>query len=816
MRKLKMFSGLLQEISFVAITWNPKSNCICREKNHFFSTEVHRRYQNNTYVTRIFLRVDQWSETTTHQRWQTNTMQHGELRTNGCPWFIGQLFKLSYTFISNIRIAGSSTLHPASTRSESTSSTVRGVGSLARIMGFPTPHLTKKGKRINCNISKYVPFVVPGLSTSSSASSSPVSSTPSSQDTVVNTENPATERSEIMSEESRWNPSHESAQTENQRKMTTTKNYEVIYYKMCQNGYRVSKRIQWIRLFSRINILPALLMNYQWGREQKVVPGPGKHSIKTHFPKDRNCDICLKTKINKDLLQKTSWYSRKNWWFNDYGSQSPWWRMWVSTWSSICCGGTRFGNSAVTILHMQNKNFSGNPEEPTEVPGADEEPKAIYTDNSLEFGKSCEELSWNHCTSTPHRSETNVIAERAARIIKEGTSAVLLQSGLGNEWWAHSMECYCYLRNIQDILSDGKTPYERRFGMPFNRPVILFGAMVEYHPISAKDQSRLHQFGTKVLPGIFLGYASFAGRIWKGDIMVADIEELEEMDASELRARRLNAKEVLTPQRSGNFIFPVADGTVKIFGRQQRQRTSTFTRDRPERREEQEIVQGKSNELHSPTSLQEDSTRDDEEAKSDFWTITREFIHRHHVEPRVKLYVPREESFPFPLKYTGRIVGENYWRLLERHWRKRIVRCMDRLHKFHFIERKATWRICMVRGWDLRGNKQPQDQTMYGQICGSICLMHRKRKQNKDGLSRNQSSTMPDNWEEYSSLNQTTKNSISQWKLLVESWKFRCLIKIALLQKAWIFSLITVLSTNSFRCRIILQRKEWTHSVTTI
>ena len=47
--------------------------------------------------------------------------------------------------------------------------------------------------------------------------------------------------------------------------------------------------------------------------------------------------------------------------------------------------------------------------------------------------------------------------------------------------------------------------------------------------------------------------------------MVADIEELEEMDASELHARRLNAKEVLTPQSSGNFIFLVAAGTVKIF-----------------------------------------------------------------------------------------------------------------------------------------------------------------------------------------------------------------------------------------------------------
>ena len=48
--------------------------------------------------------------------------------------------------------------------------------------------------------------------------------------------------------------------------------------------------------------------------------------------------------------------------------------------------------------------------------------------------------------------------------------------------------------------------------------------------------------------------------------MVADMKELEKMDASELHARRLNAKEVFAPQRSGNFIFPVADGKVKIFG----------------------------------------------------------------------------------------------------------------------------------------------------------------------------------------------------------------------------------------------------------
>ena len=31
--------------------------------------------------------------------------------------------------------------------------------------------------------------------------------------------------------------------------------------------------------------------------------------------------------------------------------------------------------------------------------------------------------------------------------------------------------------------------------------------------------------------------------------------------------------------------------------------------------------------------------------------ISGNFIYRHHDEPRVKLYSPREESFPIPLKY---------------------------------------------------------------------------------------------------------------------------------------------------------------------
>ena len=53
----------------------------------------------------------------------------------------------------------------------------------------------------------------------------------------------------------------------------------------------------------------------------------------------------------------------------------------------------------------------------------------------------------------------------------------------------------------------------------------------------------------------------------------------------------------------------------------------------------------------SPPPLPQDSLPDAGEAINDFWSMSGNFIYRHHVEPRVKLYSPTEESFPIPLKY---------------------------------------------------------------------------------------------------------------------------------------------------------------------
>ena len=247
----------------------------------------------------------------------------------------------------------------------------------------------------------------------------------------------------------------------------------------------------------------------------------GKHNVHTHFPKDRNCEICKRTKItwapcrrrNGEAVPRADNFGD----FDNNRPQSPKRQLRVSKQSSIRSRGAGSSYSMGSRrIRAKNKTSQETQRSLQKFLEPERKQKVIYTDNSSEVGKACEDLSWNHCTSTPHRSETNGIAERAVRRVKEGTSAVLLQSGLNESWWADSMECYTYLRNVTDLLSDGKTPYERRFGKPFKGPIIPFGSLVEYHPITAKDQSRIHQFGKKVLPGLFLGYALYAGENLEG------------------------------------------------------------------------------------------------------------------------------------------------------------------------------------------------------------------------------------------------------------------------------------------------------------
>ena len=245
-----------------------------------------------------------------------------------------------------------------------------------------------------------------------------------------------------------------------------------------------------------------------------------------------------------------------------------------------------------------------------------------------------------------------------------------------------------------------------RFIIWWEDPIIPFGSLVEYHPFTAKDQSRIHQFGKKVLPRLFLGYALYAGGIWKGDELIADLEELETMDASEICSKRLNAKEVIFPKEKGVFIFPIVDGRIKTRGGDQDLRTSTLVRHRP--------IEGESNidflgESEGSLPQPQDSLPDVVEAINDFGSISGSFICRHHVEPRVKLYSLKEESFPFPLNTLThpelliRIWTSNRathrW-LLEYWCVKKFVWFMDRFHSMYSVGRKTSRRRCVVWGGD--------------------------------------------------------------------------------------------------------------------
>ena len=62
-----------------------------------------------------------WTKTTTHQKRQTDRMQHGELLTTRCFWSVDKFLNFIFTYISYIFIAGicNFTQHLASTGSES-------------------------------------------------------------------------------------------------------------------------------------------------------------------------------------------------------------------------------------------------------------------------------------------------------------------------------------------------------------------------------------------------------------------------------------------------------------------------------------------------------------------------------------------------------------------------------------------------------------------------------------------------------------------------------------------------------------------------
>ena len=343
------------------------------------------------------------------------------------------------------------------------------------------PHLIKDGIRKICNTENFVPIVVPGLSSSSSGSSS-TSRTPIKQESRSSSSSSSSSPSSptvgdlsVREREDVTDSDISPVQVSNSVDDRSGQPDETTI----DRGNPLNSEIpEWLQEF-RENLVDDEIplqggSHASSSHEASLEPTTkrredlGKHSVYTHFPKDRNCEICKRIKITRAPCRRRNGEAvprAEN--FGDLITADH------KVLSDNCESRNNhryavvvqdLANQWIQAYPCKNKTSQETQRSLQKFLEPERKPKVIYTDSSLEFGKACEDLSWNHCTSTPHRSETNGIAERAVRRVKDGTSAVLLQSGLNESWWADSMECYTYLRNVTDLVSDGKTPYERRFG----------------------------------------------------------------------------------------------------------------------------------------------------------------------------------------------------------------------------------------------------------------------------------------------------------------------------------------------------------------
>ena len=212
--------------------------------------------------------------------------------------------------------------------------------------------------------------------------------------------------------------------------------------------------------------------------------------------------------------------------------------------------------------------------------------KDIYTDSSLEFGKSCEDLSWNHRTSTPHRSETNGIAERAVRLVDKRN---FLQYCCNQDWMKDGG---MILLNAIAIFEMPNTSWQmgKLLMKGFKGAMIPLGAMSGYYLIFGRDKSRLHQSREN------LERRYFGGRHGRN-----------REDRRIGNSHPTNQRKIIIKADSRNsWSLPINFARPSAIGK-------------------------------NPTE-----SRDDGEVWKDFWSIQGDFIYRHHNEPRVQLYVPKD------------------------------------------------------------------------------------------------------------------------------------------------------------------------------
>ena len=296
------------------------------------------------------------------------------------------------------------------------------------------PHLIKNGFRIQCNTENFVPFVVPGLSASSSSGSdqstsrtlsrqeshcSTSSSSSSSSPTGTSSGNETREREDRI--DSDISPVTVSTTVHDRSGQPVVDQAKKIPKTILKEE---SKRERGDPLFADLgrasSEIPVWLQEFRENSVDDEIPEQedshasssqeaslepifkrredlGKHSVETHFPKDRNCEIRQRTKITRaPCRRRNSGAVPRAENFGDLITADH------KALSDNCESRDNHRYAVVVqdlatqwiqVVSVQKQKLH---RKPVEVCKSSWCPIGIYTDNTLEFGKACEDLYWNH------------------------------------------------------------------------------------------------------------------------------------------------------------------------------------------------------------------------------------------------------------------------------------------------------------------------------------------------------------------------------------------------------------------------------------
>ena len=194
------------------------------------------------------------------------------------------------------------------------------------------------------------------------------------------------------------------------------------------------------------------------------------------------------------------------------------------------------------------------------------------SDSAPELVDAIKYLGWLPNPSVPNDEVHNAKLERGIRSIKEGVRAILLKSGLSHEFWPRAIEYFCVAHsfstqapthpNDSDEIKNRKNTencYEAAVGETFTGMKLPFGCLVYYKPPKHRE---LPGFDPRTFPGIFVGWRMDAGFVHKGIHLVLDYESLRTNSKGCGRPIQVYQSELVEPN-NGLFTFPLYEAEVQ-------------------------------------------------------------------------------------------------------------------------------------------------------------------------------------------------------------------------------------------------------------